>query len=244
MSKIREYHRPKEIEDALRLLTRERTKTRLLAGGTCLIGELDETIEALVDLQDLGLDQFEIRSGQATIGAMTRIQELVDSPVLPELLCEMARREGPNTFRNAGTLGGVISLADWESELYGTLLVYQAEVTIETGDGKRQLPLANFNIDQFENGLITSVSFQTDGKTGSARVARTPADKPIVAVIGRRKSNGEMIFAACGVASTPVVIDPEGLDLLEPPTDFRGSSAYRCQMVDVLTRRVVAQLGG
>ena len=50
--------------------------------------------------------------------------------------------------------------------------------------------------------------------------------------------------ALTGVAATPVLVDPSALDSLDPPGDFRGSPEYRREVAGVLTKRVIAQLGG
>ena len=66
---------------------------------------------------------------------------------------------------------------------------------------------------------------------------RTPADTPIVLVVGRRNGSGRVGLAATGVADTPVRLDALDLDGLEPPSDFRGSSDYRRHLAKVLTAR-------
>ena len=89
--------------------------------------------------------------------------------------------------------------------------------------------------------VITAVSIKTTGQTASARVARTPADKPIVAVVGRRAGE-ELLLAVCGVEKRPILVNPSQIDQLAPPSDFRGSSNYRLQMAKVLTQRVIKEL--
>jgi CO/xanthine dehydrogenase FAD-binding subunit len=53
--KLVEYHWVEHIDDALLLLGRLGTKTVPLAGGTYLLSQKDDTIQAIVDLRDLGL---------------------------------------------------------------------------------------------------------------------------------------------------------------------------------------------
>jgi CO/xanthine dehydrogenase FAD-binding subunit len=81
------------------------------------------------------------------------------------------------------------------------------------------------------------VTIQTSEKTASERVTRTPADKPIVAILGRQTESG-MMFAACGLADKPIVLAEVDLADLRPPADFRGSAAYRLEMAKVLLGRV------
>jgi CO/xanthine dehydrogenase FAD-binding subunit len=90
--------------------------------------------------------------------------------------------------------------------------------------------------------LVTAVAFQTGGRGAAERVARTPADDPIVAAVARVGDDGEVRLALCGVGNRPVLLFPSDLDTLAPPGDFRGSAAYRREMAALLTRRVLAAL--
>ncbi len=95
------------------------------------------------------------------------------------------------------------------------------------------------------------------------RVARTPRDKPIVAVAVRVTRDGDLCggvrIALAGVADRPIcayeaedrlkgqlfdkrLVDVAVTNLLEhldPPSDFKGSSEYRREMAAVLTRRAL-----
>jgi CO/xanthine dehydrogenase FAD-binding subunit len=174
------------------------------------------------------------------MGAMVRLQAVVDHADVPELVRQMTLREGANTFRNMGTLGGVVATADPESELYAALLVHEAMVTVQSSAGEGRVPLAELELG--ERVLITAVTIQLHGQTASDRVARTPADRPIVSVVGRRVADG-FLLAVCGVAKRPILINANEIDQLTPPADFRGSSGYRREMTAVLSQRVLVELG-
>jgi CO/xanthine dehydrogenase FAD-binding subunit len=238
MPNVTSYFRPESVDEVLQLL--QRPSATLLAGGTQLNARLDEPVD-VVDLQAVGLNEIEVTAGAITLGAMVRLQDVVAHTAVPALVRQMAQREGPNTFRQIGTLGGVVALADWESELYAALLVHGVVVTVQSSAGTAHIPLAEFVLA--ERTLITAVTIQTGGQTASARVARTPADSPIVAVVGRRVGD-DLWLAACGVAQRPILIDADAIDQLTPLVDFRGSSAYRREMTAVLSQRVLAEING
>ena len=80
--KLVEYHWAEHIDDALLLLGRLDVKTVPLAGGTYLLGLQDDSIEAVVDLRDLELSYISEEQRGLRIGAMTTLQDIVDSPVL------------------------------------------------------------------------------------------------------------------------------------------------------------------
>lgn len=244
MTLIQAYHRPRTLDEALQLLARPELKTAVLAGGTYLNAHADG-VDEVVDLQALPLTGVAREGDQLTLGAMTTIQTVVDAAGAPALLREMAHREGPNTFRNQGTVGGAIVGADPESEFVATLLVLEAEITIVTPAGDRTLPLAAFLADAsaaLGGGILTWVALATGGATASERVARTPADKPIVAAVGRKTPDGRVLLALCGVAATPILVAPDQLSALDPPADFRGSSEYRREMAVLLAGRVLSRL--
>lgn len=244
MNLIRAYYRPTSLAEALQLLARPGMTTAVLAGGTYLNAHA-EGVDEVVDLQALGLDSVTVADGRLHVGAMTRIQTLVETAAAPTVLRQAAHREGPNTFRHQGTVGGAIVRADPESELLAALLVFEAEVTVQNLAGRRTLALADFLADvpaALAGGILTAVSVATTGTAAAERVARTPADKPIVAAVGRKTPEGRLLLALCGVAKTPVLVAPDRLNELQPPADFRGSSEYRREMAVLLSQRVLAQL--
>jgi CO/xanthine dehydrogenase FAD-binding subunit len=242
MARVNHYHRPENIEEALQLLSRPEVHSTILAGGTSLLVGFDRDVGQVVDLQNIGLDQIESAQGKMMIGAMVRLQRIVDDENVPPLIREMARLEGPNTFRHAGTLGGVLVEADWESELFAALLVHEAKVRVRTLDGKDVVPLDQFTREELGDGIVTGVIIKEGGQTAHERVSRTPADKPIVAVVGRKDDSGKVRLALCGMAERPVLSSKDEIAKLSPPNDFRGSSAYRQKIAEVLVERVLGKL--
>ncbi len=246
MLKIKGYHRPSNLDEALSLLARPGVNTAIIGGGTYLTTHLNEETDEVIDLQALGLTEINYGNDHLTLGAMVRLQTIVEDAQAPALLRETAHREGPLTFRNSGTVGGAIVAAGRESEFLAALLVFQAQVHLQSKSGSRQAPLADFLKDKTAvlNGtIVTAVSLTTSGKTATARVGRTPADQPIVAAVARLDPNGQFHLALCGVANTPILVDPAHVKAaVNPPGDFRGSSEYRRHMAATLAQRVVDEV--
>jgi carbon-monoxide dehydrogenase medium subunit len=269
MLRISEYHRPQTLDEALALLQRSKTSVPL-AGGSELVPSRAPNAQAVVDLQALGLDELSVEGTRMHIGAMVPLQRLVESPVVGEFLAESARLEGPITYRNAATVGGIIASGDSLSHLLIALLALDAEIHLRLPDP------ATVSLDRLlddphkflDGGLITSVTTLSPGGapgTAMACVARTPRDRPIVAaaacVIREGERCGGARIALAGVANRPIRVyeaeerlkgqpfDGELVDAtakaviehLNPPSDFKGSSEYRREMAAVLTRRALLE---
>lgn len=234
MSKIVGYHRPSTVEEALGLLSAPGVRRVLLAGGTGVNADLGRDPIEVVDLQALELSDIEVSGARMTVGATTRLQTLVDHPSTPTVIAELARREAPSTLRAMATIGGLAAEADPESELYAALLVSEAMVSVVDPSGSDEVPLDGFSPGGSK--LITSVSFSIEGSMAAERTVRTPADAPIVAVVGRKGPDDQIRLAGCGVGPRPVLFeDPAALS---PSGDFRGSVEYRSHLAATHAARV------
>jgi len=267
---ITEYHRPKEVIEAIRLLARPDTLTVPLAGGSQLVASGRRDVQAVVDLRDLGLASMR-REGEALrIGATTTLQALIDSPEsAPAWNAELARVAGLTAARNLreqGTIAGTLVAAENNSPLAVMLLALDASLTIEPG--RKTVSLEEFlqkRASLLPASLITEVTIPLPHPGEAAafeKVGRTPADLPIVcAAVRARLENAavrDVRIGLGGVAATPVRApriekmlegrspDRVAFDLAEddvdPPSDFMGSADYRREMAAVLVRRAVARL--
>lgn len=241
---ITKYHRPLLLADAIDLIALP--NTTIIAGGTAVNAGTDSTPLVAVDLQALDLSGIESDGDGVHIGATTRLQDLIDSDQIPELLRDLARREAPNTIRNVATVGGTVGTADPESELLAGLLAYGATVTLARSGSQTEQALDDVLDDPqaLAGAIITTVTIDTAGVASAERTGRTPMDRPIVMAVAFHGNDGFTRLAMTGVAARPVIVAPEGITDLQPPADFRGSSAYRKQIASVLAGRVLANSRG
>ncbi len=195
---LREYHRiPSQespqaaLDQALALLSRPGIRTVPLAGGTSLVGSADPAIEAVVDLQGLGLDAIHLDDGTLHIGAMvTRTalaQETSARQIYDGLIARAAHLWGGSVQRNRATLGGALVVAAPGDPLIAALLVSDALVVLYARHGYSEMPMSEFLPRRA--GLLAAPARIAEvqvpapnGDTGAgfATVARTPADGPIV----------------------------------------------------------------
>lgn len=246
MRRVVAYHRPTELGSAVALLGRPEVDTRVLAGGTLLNAGFQELavepVEVL-DLQALGLDGItRLPDAELRIGAMTTLAGVAGSTLVPSVLRDLARAEAPSTLRNMATLGGTVSHASFESALLAGMVAADARVEMVGPTGSSVVSLGSLldGTVPIAGAIITALTIRTDGTFSEARTARTPADTPIVAVVGRRAPNGAITLAGSGIASAVVAFTDAST--LEPPGDFRGSTAYRRSVAATLAGRVLAAL--
>ena len=256
------YYRPDNLPEALRLLGQP--NVFVLAGGTNLL--TGDVAGAVVDLQGLGLNQIQHTAVTLHLGAMVTLANLADwlreqaDPTgMAGLLLQAIRQAGPNTYRHAATVGGVIASRLPDSELLAALLVLETGLEMQTPE-PTSLTLADYLLaEERPSGLITHVVIPWgSGRFATERVARTPADTPIVSVTGWRPEGGCSRLAATGIGPRPIRLAQAEAALAagdaaaavqaaqsagRHPGDFRGDAAYRQEMMTVLTRRVLAELG-
>ncbi len=134
-----EYHWAEHIDDALELLARLDVKTVPLAGGTHLLGQDDESIEAVVDLRELGLSYItEDTRRDIHIGAMTPLQTLVDAPLLKSFASGLLSRtalasSSSHLIRNSATLGGTLAAGVVsQADVLTALSILEAQVVVRS----------------------------------------------------------------------------------------------------------------
>ncbi len=268
LRELTEYHKPTTLDEALKLLRRTSLKTVPLAGGTSLVPEAAHDVQAVVDLNALGLSYIKTSEvsqdfGSLAIGATTRLQALVDHEaarayadgVLVTAILDSASRH----TREAASLAGSIVSAPGNSPLFTALLALDAHLIVRGARGTREDEVALPYWSPQPRSLILRVTLPalpTNTHAAYEKVARTPADQPIVCVAARALIDHDQLhdvrLALGGVAEKPIVItQPAGsienlvqlaVSTVTPPDDYFASADYRREMIGVLTRRVLARL--
>ena len=263
-----EYHQPSTLDEALKLLRRTSVKTAPLAGGTSLVPEAARDVQAVVDLNNLGLSYIKTLEVFGNllgleIGATTKLQTLFDHEagrtyadgVFATAILDSASR---NT-REAASLAGSIVSAPGNSPLFTALLALEARLTVRTARGAREDEVALPYWEPQPRTLILRITLPAlpdQVHAAYEKVARTPADLPIVCVAARAliadQQLHEIRLALGGVAEKPIVIvQPTGssedlaqlaMSAITPADDYFATAAYRREMIGVLTRRVLSSL--
>jgi xanthine dehydrogenase YagS FAD-binding subunit len=110
-----EHHNAFSIEEAVALLDNYEGKAKIIAGGTDLLGALEDRVfaeypEAVINIKTIdGLDYIKTDENGLTIGALTRLADIVKAPVVKEeykVLAEAAHSVASPHIRNMATIGG------------------------------------------------------------------------------------------------------------------------------------------
>ena len=233
-----DYHAPRSVADAIKLLGELGPEAKLLAGGHSLLPMMKLRFAQPAHLIDLNrIDELRgIRDEGAsvTIGAMTVENDLIASPVLQAklpLLCEAAKLIADPQVRNRGTIGGDIAHGDPGNDHPALMLALDAVFTLQGPNGQRQVAAGDFFLGTYmtalaEDEILVSIRLPAFvPKTGSAyeKLKRKTGDWATAgAAVVLRLDAGRVSF--CRIALTNVA-----------PTALRAHEAEAALMGQAIT---------
>lgn len=266
---LKTMHKPATVEEAAALL--HQPATYPLYGGPALQRHpRPAEIEAAVDLGALGLDYVRDSENSLRMGSMLTLEQvrracLERGDQHPKLagIAAALREDLPETLRHTLRLGDLLMERDPQSLTLTTLLALGA--VLKRADVAMHFTMAAWLAasEDSRRYLIAQMRLLSGPQRAAVaieKVARTPADAPIVAAVAYVEGNGAgkvcySSLALCGVAATPVpqpevvhVLDDTGdLDAalaqlrLDPPGDHWGSAEYRAEMARIVARRALTR---
>jgi len=150
---IEEYHRPRDLARAVKILSKYGKQARVIAGGTDILPrrpglKKNDRISHLVDIAGLDLNYIKNENDHIRIGAATNINVIGAFPqFLPgpyRALSEAADAHSTPTIKNRATVGGSLCSASACADLALPLLVMDAILVTAGPGGKREIPIASF----------------------------------------------------------------------------------------------------
>ena len=185
---IRSYHRPSRIEEASSLAAQGVVP---LAGGTRLLASAVE-IPNILDLSALGLGGVDQVDGDLKIGALTTLQDLIESKVAYDataglLPAACQAHSASRMIRGMATVGGEAVHGAHDSDLLAALLALNAIFVLTGPEGLVEVPAVRFLKNPAEDlaggGLLTSVVIPgSPGGTALERVAVLPSAPSLLTV--------------------------------------------------------------
>jgi aerobic carbon-monoxide dehydrogenase medium subunit len=261
-----DYVKAKSVKDVTDFL-QANPDARPLAGGMTLIPTLKARLAQPTHLVDIsGLEELrgiEAKGGALAIGAGMRHDEVAHSARVREAipaLAYLAERIGDPQVRNQGTIGGSVANNDPAADYPAAVLGLDATVVTN----RREIAADDFFQGMFATALeagelITRVIFPTPKRAAYQKFAHPASGYAMTGVFVADSAKGVRVAvtgAGPGVfrwreaeAALQKKFAVEAIaDLRMAPDnlneDLHGTRAYRANLVNVLTRRAVAQIAG
>lgn len=237
--KIVEYYRASSLEDAY-LKLQEDPKNALLAGGLWL-KKIDGSINTLIDLSTLGLNQISETKDSVTVGALVTQRDFENSPVIQKLFNDslgFAVREimGVN-FRNLATIGGSIMGRYPFSDVITGLLPYDVTLNFYP---KQSLSLEEYLLYKGKiNAILVDIVIKKEnGKGFFKKVKRTALDFPIVNFAISKRNN--KFYIAVGGRPMCASLAHDAMDYLNAikspsDSDFKKAAELVCEKLVFLS---------
>ncbi len=240
--------RPQDLDEALRLLAAD-PDSKLIAGGQSLVPVMNFRLAApslLIDLNQIsGLVGIRHTDGMLRIGAMTRQQRLLESPLVHEhapLLGKALSNIGHVQTRSRGTIGGSLAHADPSAELPLVMVTLDAMISVRSDGGGRTVPARAFFTDAMTTDLasdeiVTEIAVPCappGTRTVFKEMVRRHGDFAIVAVAAQ-SVEGRLAVAVGGLEASPRLCT-QVMDECHggAPGRSRLASAIRAELADAL----------
>jgi len=256
---IREYHRPKSLDEAMKLIARKEPLSLPLGGGTKLNQPSSQKIDA-VDLQDLGLNTLETSGNYLDMGATLTLQGLLERGdpttsgeiILPPAFIKAIKHEATYNLRQAATVAGTLVAAGGRSPFTAAALALDAKLTLLPGSEVISLgDLLPLRDELLLGRLITQVTIPLNVKLEYEYVSRSPADWAIVSAAAAVWPSGRTRVVLGGYGVAPVLAfdgaEAGGVrDAAESAYSQAGdewaSAEYRKEIAGVLAARCLEQI--
>ena len=229
-----EYHTPKNLAEATRLVNQFGAEGKLLAGGHSLVPLMKLRLAAprhLIDITGISeLNYIREEGDRIEIGALATHFQLESSDLLKSrcpLLPETAREIGDVQVRNKGTLGGSLAHSDPAADWTAAMVALDAEMLAVSASGERWIPARDFFVD------LLATALRSEEILTAVRVSALPARGGEAYAKHRHPASG---FAVVGVAAR-VVLDEKG-SLAEIGVGITGvgPKAYRPAELEEILR--------
>ena len=225
LTSVDSFHSPTEAAAVVQLLQQHEDSALIVAGGTFLHGlaarGLLTGIDALIDIQGLGLDNIAADPRNVVIGATTRLAQLEQDDGVQQQAWLGAVKDAiaypPVQIMNAATVGGSIASACPLFDLPTSFLALNGEVQAHGPDGSRAIPLEAFFSGLFENSLapaefVTAIRLPVPPPNSASAFIKLETNANDLAIVnaavaltldGTNRCEQARVFIGGGTGETP-----------------------------------------
>ncbi|WP_064604998.1 molybdopterin-dependent oxidoreductase FAD-binding subunit [Photobacterium sp. J15] len=255
---IEHYLKPDSTAEALDLMRQHAGVATWFAGGSKVNAAPTKTEKTVaISLDNLAFDKIEKHGDALHIGAMCRLQTLIDHELVPVALKQSSAFVYSRHVRNQATLGGEIAARQEEALLVPSLMALKAKVVLADG---RECDIEDY-IEAEQRDLIAKVIIpDVNLACIGYNIARSAAGLAIVTAAVSIAKDGSKVIALDGVSplhndsARPVRLrDVECQDLkgelleqavaeaIHPVADLRGSVEYKRYIAGVVVTDLLAE---
>jgi CO/xanthine dehydrogenase FAD-binding subunit len=253
---------PRSLDEALQLKA-ERPEALPIQGGTDVMVELNfdrGRPPALLNLNEVPeLRGWWRENGALRLGSGLTYTEAMQSPLANDCraLAEASRTVGGPQIRNRGTIGGNLGTASPAGDALPPLLVYGAELVLQSTGSRRVVPLTDFLVGPKRNALkpeelIVGVRIDPPGPRQTF-MKIGPRNAMVIAVVSLAvcvdEERGEVRASFGSAGPVPGLVTARLDDRAELPErvagaaspidDVRGTASYRRHGLRILTERAL-----
>lgn len=261
------YHRPTNVEEAVRLFANS-DDPKFLSGGQTLLPTMKQRLAAPSDVIDIkqidSLGGITVSEDTLTIGAAVTHAAVASSAEVRAsipALADLASHIGDPHVRNMGTLGGSVANNDPAADYPSAVMALDAIIHTNT----RNISAADFFTGLFETALdegeiITKITFKVPTKAAYSKFANPASRYAMAGVFIAQHKDSEIRAAVTGAGSNGVyrhaemetklsnnwsadAVSDVAVDEGDMLSDIHGSAAYRANLVKVMAKRAVEAIG-
>lgn len=226
LTSVQSFYSPEDSKTVIELLDKHEDSALIVAGGTFLHGLVSRGllsgIEALINIQKLGLNKINVSSNKIDIGATTLLGQLKNCAEVKEQAWLGAIKDAmeypPTQIMNSGTVGGSVSASCPFFDFPVSLLALDGSVQAEGGSGVRDIPLQEFFAGLFENTLssnefVVGVSIPVPAASSTSAFIKMETNANDLAILNVAvslnmgdggKCEAARVFVGGGVGESPV----------------------------------------
>ncbi len=178
---IQEFFKPQTIAEAVELKDKYKDEAVFMAGGTDVnCRDASAAVEKVIGIEQLRLNEISKTDDALLIGAGVTIQELIDSPNVPDQLSIAAGHFINRNIRNIATIGGNIASNNSTSNLIPILVALDADLKLAGSES----PVSVYDYTTHESSrLIENLTISSENLKkpyGLSKFSRTANDISII----------------------------------------------------------------